>query len=178
MSNHFTTKKMTTCALMAALLCILGPLSIPIGPVPISFTNLAIYFSAYILGPVGALWSFLIYFLVGLCGLPVFSGFSAGLGKLMGPTGGFIAGFFFTAFLSGLTIKLFPKNRLLQIAGLFAATLAAYAFGTAWFIIIMKTTLKAALAACVLPFIPGDIAKIVIASFIGPLISNRIKRNI
>lgn len=178
MSKKFTAKRITTCGLVAALLCILGPLSIPIGPVPISLTNLVIYLSAFLLCPTDTLWSFLIYFLVGLCGLPVFSGFSAGFSKIMGPTGGYLIGFFFTAILSGLSVKYFPKNKILQFVGLFIATLIAYAFGTAWYIILTATPLFTSFTVCVLPFIPGDLIKIFISVYVGNIIKNRLNRNI
>ena len=78
---------MTIIALMTAVTCILGPLSIPLpfSPVPISFTNLAIYFSVFVLGTYSATVSYLVYLLMGMVGLPVFSGFSGGFGKLAGP---------------------------------------------------------------------------------------------
>ena len=81
------TYEITMTALMAAVTCILAPLSIPIGPVPISFTNLAIYLSLYLLGWKKGTISYLIYLLLGLVGLPVFSGFTGGPSKLAGPTG-------------------------------------------------------------------------------------------
>ena len=75
------TYEITMTALMAAVTCILAPLSIPIGPVPISFTNLAIYLSLYLLGWKKGTISYLIYLLLGLVGLPVFSGFTGGPAK-------------------------------------------------------------------------------------------------
>lgn len=76
------TYEITMTALMAAVTCILAPLSIPIGPVPISFTNLAIYLSLYLLGWKRGTISYLVYLLIGLVGVPVFSGFTGGIGKL------------------------------------------------------------------------------------------------
>ena len=87
------TYEITITALMTAVTCILAPMSIPIGPVPISFTNLAIYLSLYLLGWKKGTISYLIYLLIGLVGLPVFSGFTGGPAKLAGPTGGYIIGF-------------------------------------------------------------------------------------
>ena len=74
-SQHSKTYEMTVTALMTAVTCILAPLSIPIGPVPISFTNLAIYLSLYLLGWKRGTISYLVYLLIGLVGVPVFSGF-------------------------------------------------------------------------------------------------------
>ena len=78
--QHTKTQKLTLIALMAAVICILGPLSIaiPISPVPISFTNLAIYLAVMILGWKWGTLSYLVYLMVGVVGLPVFSAFTAG----------------------------------------------------------------------------------------------------
>lgn len=82
------TKRLTLIGLSAALLCILGPLSIPlpVSPVPITLTNFAVYIIIYILGMHSGTVSVLIYLCLGAVGLPVFSAFSGGLGKLAGPT--------------------------------------------------------------------------------------------
>lgn len=77
-----STYAMVVTALMAAVTCILAPLSVPIGPVPISLTNFAIYLSLYLLDWKKGTLSYLIYLLLGLVGLPVFSGFTGGLAKL------------------------------------------------------------------------------------------------
>ena len=75
MKKRISTYQLTTCALMAALMCVLGPMSIPIGPVPVSFTNLVIYLTVYLLGMKGATISYLVYLLLGAAGMPVFSGY-------------------------------------------------------------------------------------------------------
>ncbi len=74
------TKELTLIGLMAAITCIAGPLSLPLpfSPVPVSLTNLAIYFSVYILGMKRGTISYLVYLLLGLVGLPVFSAFTSG----------------------------------------------------------------------------------------------------
>lgn len=80
-----------------------SPLSIPIpiSPVPITLTNLVLFISLYILSWKEALISYILYLLLGICGLPVFSGFSGGIGKLAGPTGGYLAGFIFLILIAG-----------------------------------------------------------------------------
>ena len=80
------------CALMTALLCILAPLSIPIGPVPVSLQTLILFFTIFLLGTKGTLLSYLVYLLLGCAGLPVFAGYAAGFGRLAGPTGGYLVG--------------------------------------------------------------------------------------
>lgn len=165
-------------AVMAAVTCVLAPMSIPIGLVPISLTNLAIYISLYLLGWKRGTLSYVVYLLIGMVGMPVFSGYEGGLGKLMGPTGGYIIGFIPMAVIAGLVIDKF-HNRGIQLAGMIAATIVCYAFGTAWFCIQGGYVLGAALSTCVFPFIPFDLAKMVVSMAIGPTIRARlIKANL
>ena len=78
--NFFILKDMVLMALFAALTCVLAPLAVPIGPVPISLTNLVIYFSLYVLGGQRATITYIVYLLLGQDGLPVYSGFEGGVG--------------------------------------------------------------------------------------------------
>lgn len=160
---------------MTAVTCILGPLSLPIGVVPISLTNLAIYFSVYLLGRKRGTLSYLVYLFIGLVGLPVFSGFSVGFPKVFGPTGGYLIGFIFMAFISGIFIDKFPSKIYMCILGMILGTIVTYIFGTAWLAYQGNLTFNAALSLGVLPFIPGDIAKMVIAALIAPQIKKRLQ---
>ena len=166
---------MSVTALMAAVTCILAPMSLPIGPVPISLTNLAIYLSLYLLGWKWGTVSYLVYVVIGAVGVPVFSGFTGGLGKLAGPTGGYIVGFVPMAVLAGLVIDRY-RSRGLQLAGMIVGTAVCYAFGTAWFCFVMDSTPMAALSLCVIPFIPGDLVKMALAMWVGPLIRGRLAK--
>ncbi|MBU3157815.1 biotin transporter BioY [Clostridium estertheticum] len=165
---------LTLIGIMAAVICILGPLSLPIGIVPISLTNLAIYFSVYVLGQKKGTLSYIVYLLIGLVGLPVFSGFSGGFTKLFGPTGGYLIGFIFMAFISGIFIDKFSNKIYMCFLGMILGTIVTYIFGTAWLAYQLNMTFNASLAVGVLPFIPGDIVKMVIALLIGPQIKKRL----
>jgi len=160
---------MTSYAIITALICIFAPMSIPIGPIPISLTNLILYFAVYLLGTKGTTISYVVYLLLGIVGLPVFSGYQGGPAKLVGPTGGYLLGFFFIIIISGITFKKvtgklrFPLTILAMIIG----TAIAYAFGTIWFVIQMQCDITYALSVCVVPFIPFDLAKIAIGTILG-----------
>ena len=167
------TYAMAVTALMTAVTCILAPLSIPIGPVPISLTNFAIYLSLYLLDWKKGTISYILYLLLGLVGLPVFSGFTGGIGKLAGPTGGYIIGFIPMAIIAGIVIDKFSQ-RWIQILGMIVGTAICYAFGTAWFCFQSGNTVSAALSICVFPFIPADLVKMVIAMIFGPMIRKKI----
>ena len=114
------TRKLTLIGLMSALLCILGPLSIPlpVSPVPITLTNFAVYIIVYILGMRSGTVSVLIYLCLGTAGLPVFSAFSGGLAKLAGPTGGYLAGFLFLALIQGFLMERFPGKNAAAVTGM------------------------------------------------------------
>lgn len=165
---------LTATAVMTAVTCVLAPMSIPIGPVPISLTNLAVYLALYLLGWKMGTVSLMMYILIGAIGVPVFSGFSGGLGKLLGPTGGYIIGFIPMAIIAGLVIEKY-NNRVLQFVAMVLGTAVCYAFGTAWFCVIMDTGVAAALGMCVFPFIPGDLAKIILALLVGPVLRKRLR---
>lgn len=167
-------QEMALIAVMAAVTCILGPLSVPIGIVPISLTTFAVYLAVYVLGWKRGTISYIAYLLIGLVGVPVFSGFAGGVGKLFGPTGGYLVGMIFMALLCGWCIDTFQCKLVPSFIGMILGTIVCYAFGTAWLAFQASMSFSAALAAGVLPFIPGDLAKMVIAAVIGPQIRRRL----
>lgn len=172
------TKTMALIGVMAAVTCILGPLSlaIPVSPVPISLTNLAVYFAIYVLGMKRGTISYCIYLLLGLIGLPVFAAFTGGAGKLFGPTGGYLIGFIFMALICGFFIEKWEKKLYMHFIGMVLGTAVCYVFGTAWLAYTAHMGFAAALAAGVIPFIPGDLVKIIIAMIAGPIIRKQLKR--
>ncbi len=176
--KHTKTQTLTIIALMAAVTCILGPLSItiPVSPVPISFTNLAIYLTVMILGWKKGVVSYLIYLLIGLAGMPVFSAFTSGPGKLLGPTGGYLIGFVFLALISGFFVEKFNGKIYMYAAGMVVGTAVTYAFGTIWLAYQAHMDFAAALMAGVIPYLPGDIVKILIAVFAGNEIRKRLAK--
>jgi len=171
------TRTMAVIGVMTAVICIMGPLSLtlPVSPVPISLGTLAIYFVPYVLGMKRGTISCCIYLLIGLVGLPVFTGFSGGPAKLLGPTGGYLIGYIFMALICGFVIDRTNKMSICFL-GMVLATAVLYLFGTVWLAYQAGMTFREALMAGVIPFIPGDLAKIVIAMLAGPQIKKRLKR--
>ena len=166
-NSKFTIQQIAMIAVMTAVTCVLAPLSIPIGPVPISLTNLVIYFSLFILGTEKGTISYLIYLLIGLVGIPVFSGFTSGPGKLFGPTGGYLIGYLFLVFFTGLFVEKFPNKIPMYFVGGIIGIIVCYAFGTVWFVLQYKVGFLEALTMCVFPYIPMDLVKLVAAVIIG-----------
>ena len=177
-SRRWNVRHLALVGLMAAVICVFGPLVLPLpfSPVPISLASLAIYFAAYVLGKHGGTLSCMIYLLIGLVGVPVCSGFSGGPGKLLGPTGGYLIGYLFMAWLCGLFVEKWPEKALLQFTGMVLGTLVCYLLGTIWLSFQADLSFQAALAAGVLPFIPGDLAKIVVSMVIGKQIRKRLRK--
>jgi biotin transport system substrate-specific component len=173
MNKKITTKEITATALITAIMCIFGPITLPIGPIPVSLTNFVIYFAAYILGSGGTLRSYIIYFLLGIVGLPVFSGWGSGIGKVLGPTGGCLIGFFFTSFLAGLAAEKI-EIRALRLIIVYLTTLPTYLLAVAWYAYSTSTSLIASFVVCVVPFILIDFAKVVICEVFAPVIKARI----
>ncbi len=166
---------LTSTALMTAVMCILGPLSIPIGPVPISLTSLAIYFTLYVLDCKRSLIAYLVYLLIGCAGIPVFSAFTGGIQKVAGPTGGYLIGFIPMILVAGFIIDRYWEKRFLCIIALEAATWICYLTGTLWLSFSTQISFRAALAAGVLPFILIDLIKILMAASVGPVIKKRME---
>ena len=170
--------------IFAALMAICSFITIPLGftPVPINLATLGVFLTGGILGKKYGSISLIVYILLGAVGVPVFAGFKGGLGVLAGPTGGYIIGYLAAAFLTGLLVELvFTKtgtdsgqrsakastSRFIGIILAMIAGLAAcYALGTAWFMISTGTGLGAALISCVIPFLPGDAAKIIVGTLL------------
>ena len=162
---------------MTAVICILSPLSIqiPVSTVPVSLASLAIFITVFVLGWKYSTISYLIYLLLGLVGLPVFSGFGAGFTRLAGPTGGYLIGFIFITVISGWFIETFQGKKEMYVLGMVLGTIITYLFGTVWLSQMLGRTFVEGLMIGVLPFLPGDIGKVVIAVIVGPMLKKRLR---
>ncbi len=162
------TQMITLTGLCCALLCIAAPVTvpIPISPVPISLAPLAVFISSYILTPIQCFISTVIYIMIGAVGLPVFSGFTGGIGIIAGPTGGFLLGYMGTALVSSFFVHRYEK-KYLHIIGMIFGIFISYFIGTVWFSFQQNVTFFTAATLCVIPYVAGDIIKIFIAAFMG-----------
>lgn len=169
--------EMTKIAIVTAILCILAPISIPIGVVPISLTNLVLYLGVYALGMKKSLISYGVYLVLAFIGLPVLAGYSGGPAKVFGPTGGYLFGFIFICIIGGMIIDRNYKNKRANILGLIVAAVICYVFGTVWLKISTGMEIQAAFMAGVIPFIPGDLVKIIVSVFVGEKIRDGLIQN-
>lgn len=169
-NQKIRTKQMVLIALMTAVTCVLGPLSIPLpfSPVPISLTNFAIFLAIFVLGMKSGTISFIIYLLLGAVGVPVFSSFRGGFQVLAGPTCGYLIGFIFLALIMGFALDHFDRKLVPTIIGMIIGMAVCYAFGTVWLAKLLSLSFKEGLMMGVIPYLPGDAAKIIIAAIVGP----------
>lgn len=191
MQNRHTytkTKNMLMCGLFAAVTgvaaCVILPL--PFTPVPVSLATLAVMVAGGVLGSKLGAMSMAVYVLIGAFGVPVFGGFTGGLGRLAGPTGGFLLGYVLMAFVVGFVVERWspralaasalaspgswgrPRLHELLVYGTAMAvgTGACYGMGTGWFMAVTGSGLWASLVACVFPFVVGDLIKILAAAWL------------
>ncbi|MDO5845706.1 MAG: biotin transporter BioY [Methanocorpusculum sp.] len=150
------TKTLIFTAVFTALIAVGGWISVPLFAVPFTLQTLGVLLAASVMKRYAVLPAAL-YVLLGTLGLPIFHNGTAGLGVLLGPTGGFLLGFIAMAFVAGL---FFEKGKLsADITGLVLAPLISYAAGIGWFWFSTGSGFAAALAACMIPFLPGDLIK-------------------
>ena len=163
-------------AMFAALTAVLGLISVPLpfSPVPVSGQSLGIMLAGSILTTRQAAWSVLTFVLIGAVGVPVFSGLTGGLGILIGPRGGYYLGFFIGTFVISLLCRQTSSPWRLALANLIGGIAIVYFFGVLWLSTVTGMSIDKAFMAGALPFIPGDLFKVFLASFIGAAINKRL----
>ena len=159
-----SVQALTEIALSAALISASAMISIPF-PIPFTLQLLGIYFALFYLGAVRGAVSVLLYFLIGAIGLPVFSGFSGGIGRIFDATGGFILGFLLLALAYLLVERMLGTDRRARFFAVTLSLLAFYAIGSLWYAFVYNggAGYIAVLSFTVLPFVIPDILKILLA---------------
>lgn len=159
-------KDMVYISLMVVLIAVCSWLMVP-AVIPFTMQTFGIFCALCLLGGKRGSMAVLIYIAMGAFGLPVFSGFTGGIGKILGATGGYIIGFLPTALCYwGVTAALGNKTGI-KAAGMLLGLILCYAFGTAWYIYVYASkqavSVTAALGMCVVPFIVPDLIKLALA---------------
>ena len=172
MKKDFTVKNLILIAVFSAITAVCSWITIPFLTIPFTMQTFAVFLALRFLGGRDGTLAILIYILMGAVGVPVFSGFGAGFGVILGPTGGYIVGFLLCAFLFWALEKPAGKSAVYADIILFAGLLLCYVFGTLWFIKVMSDkgttyTFSAALSACVLPFVVPDVLKLALSHVVG-----------
>jgi biotin transport system substrate-specific component len=166
LGKKMNTRDISFIALFTALTVVLAQISIPMPyGVPMTMQTFAISLAGILLGAKKGFFSALLYVLLGAIGVPVFAGLSGGLGIVLGPTGGFILSFPLMAWIIGLGAQ--TENKFYLALGLLFGTVVNYICGMAMFSLITSKGLDIAFTACVLPFIPTTIVKLIVSGVVG-----------
>ncbi len=174
--EHSNIRDLVYIAAFAALIAVCSWISIP-AAVPFTMQTFAVFAALGLLGGKRGTFAVLIYLLLGAVGLPVFAGFKAGLGALLGTTGGYLVGFVFAGLIYLAAEKIFGGRTAVKALAMLAGLAACYAFGTGWFMTVYAkangpVSLGTVLGWCVLPFVVPDLVKIGLAL----LLTGRLKR--
>jgi len=176
----FTTRELVFTAVFAALIAVCSWISIPTA-VPFTLQTFAVYCALEFLGGRNGFFAVLVYILLGAVGVPVFSGFSGGLGVILGTTGGYIIGFLANAAVYWLFEK-FPHHEKLwmRLTALILGTVLCYVLGTAWFMYayaqkVEAIDLSTALAWCVTPFLGSNVVKLALAIIVADRLKKYVK---
>lgn len=174
------TLKIAFIAMFAAIISFSGFIKIPLGPIPIVLQNVFCILCAVLLGGISAGAPVLLFLVAGLIGLPVYSGGTSGIAVWAGPTGGFLFGYLFGAVVAGLiagkpgvfekklSAALVLKITAAVLAGMVILYIPGVLHFAKWAEIYSKvpegkSVIAYTLAACVIPYIPGDLIKCAIA---------------
>ena len=154
-------------AIFAVLIAICSWISIPM-TVPFTLQTFGVFMAVGVLGGKRGSLAVLVYILLGAIGVPVFAGFSGGLGILLNNTGGYIIGFLFSALVMWAMESLWGKKPVIQILSMVVGLIVCCAMGTIWFMVVYTRTTGAVgigtvLGWCVIPFIIPDLVKIALA---------------
>ena len=173
------------CGLFAAFTAVFSQISLPIGPVPISCSLIAVYLAGLFLPVKTAALSQLVYLLLGIIGVPVFAGFQSGAARLAGPTGGYLLVYPVIALILSLAMVIYDKKLARKplaaraayiVSAMLVSLVVCYAAGTAWFTVFSGSSFQKALSLTVVPFIAGDIAKIVLCTVVTISARERLKK--
>ncbi len=181
--QKFNIKDTLLCAIFAAVCCVCSIITVPIGTIPVTLGTFGIMVTALMLDFKKGEISTAVFVMLGAVGLPVFSGMNGGFGVLAGPTGGYIYSYLLMVPLISLFAKKLKKSFkkiALAFLGCLLAIAVCYFIGTIHFMIVMSATgsdinIFKAISLCVLPFIPFDIIKAVVAIIIAVRLKPLIK---
>lgn len=158
-----------------AIICVLSIISIPLpSGVPITLQTFAVALCSYILGIKLAPVSVFTYLVIGSVGIPVFSGFTSGVGRLAGVTGGFLWGFLLFAVICG--VGMLFKNKVMHIAFGILGLAVCHVCGLIQFSVVANVSLGSAFATATLPYILKDVVSVIAAYFLSRAVLSALKK--
>lgn len=166
-------------SLMAALTAVGAYIHVPIGPVPIVLSTLFALLSGLLLGSRWGLASMGLYLLVGAIGMPVFAGGKGGFAHFFGPTGGYLWGYVFAAWITGFISERSRSQLILDILAVTIGSISIYAFGVPWLKMVTQMSWPKTLMLGVIPFLIGDAIKasvvVILARSIRPILKRQLQ---
>lgn len=170
---------LTHISFFVALIAICSWIYIPFA-VPFTLQTFAVFAAMGILGGKRGTLAVIVYLILGAIGVPVFSGFGAGMGYMLGPTGGYLIGFVLIGLSYLLITKIFGKKTYVMVTAMVIGLILCYTFGTIWFIFLYErasgpVSLITVLGWCVIPFIIPDLIKIALALVVTKGVGRYIK---
>ena len=167
-------KKLILISVFTAILCIISPISIYIGPIPLSLSLFIILIVNSIFNKFEGVVITVLYILIGAIGLPVFAGGMAGFQVIVGPTGGYIIGYLLCSLIVSLMTNLNNKSNTILIFSYIIGVILCYLCGVTYYIYLFDSTLKDAIMLCVYPFLIVDTIKISIAFIVSIILKNKL----
>ena len=157
-------RRMVLCAMFTALVAVCSQLAVPMPwGVPINLALFAVYMAGTMLGPVWGTAS------------PVLANFQGGPSAIFGKTGGYAIGYILTALITALLVRVLGRKFWALCVAMVVGCAACYLLGTIWFMTLTGADLVSALGWCVLPYLPGDAVKIVLAAMLTIQLDKRLK---
>lgn len=172
-------RRLVLCALFAALTAVCSQIAVPMPwGVPINLAIFAVCMAGSMLGPIWGTASLAVYVALAAIGVPVLAGFQGGPAAIFGKTGGYAVGYILAALLTGLLVKALGRRFGSLLLAMVVGCLACYALGTLWFVFLTHSPLLTALSLCLLPYLPADAVKIVLAALLTIQLDRRLPRGL
>lgn len=168
-------KDLIVCGIFAAVIAVLAQISIalPFSPIPFTMQVFGVCLVATILGAKKGFVTLMVYILLGAIGIPVFAAYSSGPTVLFGKTGGFILAFPLMVFVIGYISEKYKKIHYVMGA-MIVSLILCYGIGTVYFSFITKIPVQKAIVFTVIPYVPLDLVKVIMASLIGVQVRKRL----
>lgn len=176
-AESLRVRRMVLCALFAALTAVCSQIAVPMPwGVPINLALFAVYMAGTMLGAFWGTVSQLVFVALAAIGVPVLAGFQGGPSAIFGKTGGYVLGYIFAALITALISKALGRKFWSLCVAMVVGCAACYVLGTIWFMTLTGADLASALGWCVLPYLPGDAIKIVLAAVLTLQLDKRMPR--
>ena len=158
----------------AAVIAVFSQLTLPLGIIPLTGQTFAVGLAVTVLGRRTGTYAILIYLLLGLIGIPVFTGMKAGISVLFGPTGGYLVGFIINGLVTGTILEKTAFTKFWSVLANIIGAMLTLVFGTIWLKIYGGTGWLQAFQGGFIPFILPGVIKAVLAAYVGIIIRKRL----